>query len=166
MNTDRFDISRVSPSLLADALVRIEEVNTKPSDDQVNSLLTKIAFAEHIEIRRLTLDSSHKLWIETNVSGSPPEVISQAVVRLERISLFNTGLTPHQLNTIFTKIANSKNLSLKVLSLSFNNISSVPPDLLVNAISKLQAGFKSLQDSIDILTIKIIVMSTGLNLIG
>ena len=108
MNTDRYDISRVSPSLLADTLVRIEEVNTKPSDDQVNSLLTKIGYSDHIDIRRLTLDSSHKLWIETNVSGSPPEVISEATVRLERLSLFNTGLSPLQLNTIFSKMSESQ----------------------------------------------------------
>ena len=64
--------------------------------------------------------------------------MAKAVIRLENVSLAMTRLSPDQVQSIFTKIAESENLKLTELDSGNHNLSSVPADVLVKAISRLE----------------------------
>ena len=64
--------------------------------------------------------------------------MAEAMVRLENVDLVRTSLTPDQVQSIFTKISNCENLKLTELDISQNILSSVPADVLVKAISRLE----------------------------
>ena len=73
-----------------------------------------------------------------DLSHISPDILAEAVLRLEYIDLCRKELTPDQVKTTFSKLANCENLPMKVLDISENDLSSVPTNVLVKAISRLE----------------------------
>ena len=105
-------------------------VKTK-SKTVVVSFLQTISEATQLELKYLSL-----LFID--LSSVQPQVLAQAVVRVEEANLACTKLTDEQVSTVLTTIVNTECLTLKRLSLLGNNISPVPPDLLAQVVIKLE----------------------------
>jgi len=122
----------VPPDVLAAALVRVENVKAVVrSADQSLALFTKIVTSERIKLRKLDTRFN-------DLSHISSHTMAEAVVRLENVNLTETSLTPDQVQSIFTKISNCENLKLTELDISDNILSSVPADVLVKAISRLE----------------------------
>ena len=73
---------------------------------------------------------------QSKLSHISPEILAEVVVRLEEVDLQDKQLTPRQLQSIFIKMTSSENLALTSLNISRNDLSSVPADVLVRAISR------------------------------
>ena len=101
------------PDDLAAALVRMEEVAVSNlSKDQYTALFIKIANGKDIHIRRLEIESCKNLL---HVS---PDVLSEALVKLEEIEIERTRLTSEQIRSIQQKIAHCENV--KLTNLAYN----------------------------------------------
>merc|ERR1719319_437600 len=70
----------------------------------------------------------------TDLSAVDPELLAQAVTQLEEV--VHTRLTPQQVTAICT--AMTGNSPLKALGLTDNNLSSVHPELLAQAVTQLE----------------------------
>ena len=130
--TDGFPVDDISPDVVASSLVRLEDVGVKLSWDPVLALFNKIASDENIKLLKLSTE------VITNLSHIPADTMAEAVVRLKEIDVNDTFLTPEQVQSIFNKIANCENLKLTHLNIRRNDLSSVPVDVLVEAISRLE----------------------------
>ena len=115
--------------------LRVENKKTKMFDviskAEVLSVLQTIIEATHLELKHL------KLYGE-DLSSVNPEILAQAVVRVDRANLNGTNLTDEQVTKLFTKIVNTQNINLKFLALVFYNISLVPADLFAQVVIKLE----------------------------
>ena len=126
-------VDDIPPDIVASSLVRIEDVKVKLSWDPVMALFNKISSDENIKLLKLSTD------VITNLSHIPPETMAVAVVRLKEIDVNDTFLTAEQVQSIFNKIADCENLKLTRLNISDNDLSSVPADVMVKAISRLES---------------------------
>jgi len=120
--------------VLVKAISRLETVdleNTYLTPDQVQIILNKIANCENLKLTELNVKLN-------NLSTVPADVLVKAISRLESVDLDFIGFTPDQVQSIFHKIANCKNIKLTKINVSYNNLSSVPVDVLVKAISRLE----------------------------
>ena len=122
----------IPPELFADVLVRIETVDLtevslfmEVDGEKVEYLLRKIANTEILKIRRLGLNYA-------KLSHISPLIISQAVVKLEKLTLKSCRLTASQVMAIFSQLSVSEH-NMRFLSLD-TNLRSVPTELLVKVI--------------------------------
>ena len=60
------------------------------------------------------------------------------MIRLEEVNLLKTRLSPGQLEKILQKISTCEELTLSRLDISYNDISGLPEDVLIKAISRLE----------------------------
>ena len=67
-----------------------------------------------------------------------PEVIAQAVSKFETFQANGGLLTITQISAVFTELSVVKNHKLKSLDLPFNDLTSVPTDILVGAINGMK----------------------------
>ena len=96
------DLSSVNPGLFSRALVRLEQVDLYGSlhtEDQVMELFQLIAATKELRLRNLRLLSG--VTSNPALTLIPPAVLSQALVRLEKVDLSSFILTPLQGKTLF-----------------------------------------------------------------
>ena len=69
---------------------------------------------------------------------------------LEELVLANTRLTTEQLSAIWSQLASSEQCGLTALDLSYNNFTSVPPEILaaISSLERLSLDSTSLTDII------------------
>merc|ERR1711988_1052683 len=99
--------------------------------DQVQSIFHEITNCANLQLTEQDISFN-------DLSSVPVDVLVNAISRLETVNLTGTHLTPDQTQGIFQKIANCENLKLTELGIRYNNLSSVPADVLVKAISRLE----------------------------
>jgi len=119
---------------LVEAISRLKHIHLDCTDltsYQVQSIFHKIEICENLKLTQLGISYN-------DLSSVPADVLAEAISRLEYICLFSTELTPDQTQSIFHKIANCENLKLTDLGIADNDLSSVPADVLVKAISRLE----------------------------
>ena len=128
------DLSLVPPMILSKAILRLEEIyfynETLLTDDQVMSLFSHIADSKELRLRTLHLD-------DNDLSLLPAELISDALVRLERVSLTGSHLQPDQVQAIFNKIVESDEMRLEDLELLGQNCESLSPQCISRANLRL-----------------------------
>ena len=103
------------------------------SPDYVRSLFNKIA--------ENSVMNTKSLWLGFYGGDIPhirPELVSQVVARLEKFWATRGLLTAGQISAVFSRLSLVQDHSLRTLILRSNNLSAVPPDVLVAAISGLQ----------------------------
>ena len=68
----------------------------------------------------------------------PPELLSQAVIKLDTFQAKGAFLTAAQISAVFTRLSVVDDQKLKTLNLYKNNLSSVPTQILVAGISEVE----------------------------
>ena len=104
------------------------------SPNFVSSLFKTVAESPVMNIRRLNLASSGKL----KIPQIPPELLSQAMTKLEIFRAQGGILTVDQISTVFTRLSGVDERKLKFLSLQDNDLSSFPAEILLAEISGME----------------------------
>ena len=134
MEEDSFKLCQSSDNGLTYKLdVRFAKTNSwhisSFSPDHVSHLFTKIAASSVMNLKSLRLGK---------IPHIPPELLSQAVTKLEGFKALSGGLTATQISAVMTELSAVKDHKLKYLDLACNNLSSVLTDTLVAGISGLE----------------------------
>ena len=80
---------------------------------------------------------------DRNLSGVAPDILVEAVARLERVDLSDTDLTTDQLTGIFRLLADRMSIKLKWISIRGNNrINEVTDRLRKKAVKNHMVEFK------------------------
>jgi len=128
------DFSSVTPSILSRAILRLESVNlsyTELSPEQLDSIFRDIIECDKFKLNTLKL-------LASNVSSVSAETLSRALVKLESVDLTKTSLSPDQLEALFATIVATPDLRLRTLNIGGNDLSSVSPVVLSEAIVRLK----------------------------
>ena len=138
------DLSSFDQDILSNAVIELHSfhLNTDSlSPLQLEAIFRKIATeAGNIKLRILKTSRQE-------LSSVPSEVLAEALSKLDEVVIQDGSLTATQLNDIFNKIASCDNLKLKHLGINIiweslgltgANVRSVPPELFIESISKLE----------------------------
>ena len=124
------DLSSLEPSVLVGAISRLESLTLFKCDltaSQLRAIFSQLSVSEHHKLTFLRL-------AHNDLSSVPPELLVTAIMSgLEEVDLYKTNLTPVQLTEIYTMVAERKPQRLRRITLSRNDLSSVPPDLIQRA---------------------------------
>ena len=126
------NLSLVDPSLLARAVVRLEQVNmygAKLTEQQVEEIFTAIS-EKNGGMKKLVLGSN-------NLSAVGPGLVVSAVKQVEELNVEKTQLTRKQAEAILIAISEGI-CELKKLDISNNDFSTVSPWLLASALNRLE----------------------------
>ena len=126
------DLSEVEPQLLARAVVELEELRlsgTSLTSEQSEALFYALNEADN------WLDCLHISYC--NLSTIDPAHLTKVLLRLQEVSVMYSSLTPLQLDSLFLSIIHGS--SLVTVDLSYNDLSSVDPEILAEAINKLES---------------------------
>ena len=130
LNMTGVDLSNVEPRILASTVNKMEKANlwgTKLTTLQV-TLLCQV-MKSNSQLKSLNLG-----W--NNLSSVDPQLLASVVSKTESIYLKNTNLTTKQVILLCQVV--KENSQIKCLHLHNNNLSSVQPELLKIAVSKIQ----------------------------
>ena len=118
----------------------IELVDDLPARQLQQSRREVVAVLQVIIEAGSRLELKHLNLCYEDLSSVQPELLAQAVVRVEEANLPFTKLRDIQVSTIFSRIVDTERLSLKRLSLlgEGERVSQVAPDLLAQAVIKLE----------------------------
>ena len=134
------EIPHIPPELLSQALTKLETFEAQMSDNltaaQISAVFTSLSVEKDLKLKALDLSLN-------DLSSVPTETLVAGISGLEWVNLFQTELTTEQLTGIFTGLSVEKDHKLKTIDLGFNDLSSVPTDLLVAGISGLQEVYLS-----------------------
>ena len=126
------DLSEVDPQLLARAVVELEELRlcgTSLTSEQSEALVSALNEGDN------WLERLHISYC--NLATIDPAHLAKLLSSLQEVAVMYSSLTPLQLRSLFLGIIQGSAL-LKV-DLSYNDLSSVDPDLLAEAINKLES---------------------------
>ena len=115
------------------ALLRLESVSLWGdclSVEQLSQLFLAITEARDLRLRRLNISGN-------DLSRLEADQMARSVVRLQEIFLLNTRLTTLQAELILARIVSSRS-PLRGLYIGDNNLASVSPTLLAQAVVELQ----------------------------
>jgi len=101
------------------------------SQDHVNNLFQMIAKSSVMNMNLLYLSSKFQ------IAHIPPKLFSHVVTKLEIIWAGGV-LTAGQISAVFNRLSVVKDQKLKNLDLAYNDLSSVPTEILVGGISGLE----------------------------
>ena len=73
-----------------------------------------------------------------NLSSVSPQLLSSALVKLERVELCLCRLSRDQVRAVFTRVAECEDLTLRSLSINFSDLTSVPGSILARAVVRLK----------------------------
>ena len=95
------------------------------------SLFTRIANHQNLKLKVFKARGS-------NLSSLPSDILAESIIRLRKVYLPSANLTPDQVESIFLQISRCESLFLDTLYLSHNNVSRVSPEVLVEAVERLE----------------------------
>ena len=114
----QLDLSSVHPGVFSQALVRLEQVDLTESlhtEDQVLALFQQIVATKQLRLRQLKLFRDVSLSIRA-LAIIPPGLLSQALVRLEKVDLTGFTLTHFQSRALLKAIVETPELRLRWLT--------------------------------------------------
>ena len=130
------DLSLVSSDLLARALVNMESIqfNGKAclSLDQAKIIFNSLTASTGLK------NMSFATTEHSDLSSVEPTVLSEVLVRLRSVHISRTLLRSEQLQALFLKIAETKDSKLKELNMSEIDLSSIPGEILGQALVRLK----------------------------
>ena len=144
-NLRRLDIanfcnSSVEPTVLARAICQMEKVDMGRSifsPAQANVIFQSLAQGSNVNILSL---------FHTNLSIVKPQLLASAVTQVGQITLWSSQLTTKQIEAIFGALTTPG--KLRILDISYNNLSTVNPKVLavtVNSLESVDLGCTSLR---------------------
>lgn len=138
-DTKLYSLHGIPRDILMKAVVKLEETNIywAIEEPEMPELLKFIAESQIMKLKDLRI---HINFQPCNVT---PDDLAAALVRVQEVKLTllrTTYLTPDHLQRLFYTIANCENENLKLTKLVLfqNDLSSVPPDVLARAVSRLE----------------------------
>ena len=124
---DLADLASVVPQL--DHL-HVSDCQTAILPSQMNCLFNTLVEAPEKKLRTLQL-----FYIDlSDVSGCQ---LAGGVCKLQYVSLKNLNLTPVQVNMLFTMIAETEDLQLQSMFITWSNLQDISSDILTKAVSRL-----------------------------
>ena len=126
------DLSEVDPQLIARAGVELEELRlcgTSLTSEQSEALVSALNKGDN------WLERLHISYC--NLATIDPAHLAKVLSSLQEVAVMYSCLTPLQLRSLFLAIIEGS--SLTTVDLSYNDLSSVDPDLLAEAINKLES---------------------------
>lgn len=153
------DWGSLSQVLLAQVLVILEKGSfsvERPNDGQTYNLIVRPGKTDTWSISNLSPDyvrsffkmiaessvmNMKSLWLGYyggNIPHIQPDLVSQAVTKLEKFWATRGLLTAGQISAVFSRLSVVREHKMRTLILRSNNLSSVPTDILVAAISSLE----------------------------
>jgi len=127
------DLSEVDPQLLARAVVELEELRlcgTSLTSEQSEALVSALNEGDN------WLKCLHISYC--NLATIDPAQLAKVLSGMQEVAVMYSSLTPLQLNSFFLGIIQGSGVLARV-DLSYNNLSSVDPDLLAEAVNKLES---------------------------
>ena len=100
--------------------------------DHISSLFKMIANSSVMNMKSLHLN-----LYASDISYTPPELVSEVVAKLEEFD-FLGSLKTAQISAVFNGLSVVEDLKLRYLSIEESDISSVPTNILVKVISCLE----------------------------
>ena len=126
------DLSLMDPGLLASLVTRLQEVEidrTELTRHQVEAIITAM-LAEGCLVKKLDISCN-------NLSVVDPSLLARAVNSMKEVHISNTELTAQQMETIMT-VMDAGGCPTKKLDLSWNNLSTVDPNLLARVLTGME----------------------------
>ena len=124
------NLSQLDPGLFSRVMARMENV-VFTHDNHLTTAQLEAFFTEAVSSTLLkTMEIRHG-----NLSTLHHEVLSQAVTRLEEVTLWQARLTQDQVQSMFT--AMSRNTQIKNLDITRINMSNVKPQVLATVLNGL-----------------------------
>jgi uncharacterized protein YjbI with pentapeptide repeats len=130
INLDLVNLSEVDPELVANAVCRLQTVGFN---------LTDLTSQQCVKLMEKSLSSNTLVNMnlrKVNLSGVDPVLLANAVCRLQTVYLGRTDLTSQQCVQLLEKSLTST--TLVNMNLYGVNLSEVDPELLANAVCRLQ----------------------------
>jgi len=128
------DLSNVDKNVLAKGIVKLTEVDlgkTNLGKEQLECLLDALSTATPLCLKTICMG-------HTNLTDVTPTLLSSSITRLEKADLSWTNLNNSQLIRLVTSIVHSPSC-LSSMSLAGVKLSTLPPLLLSNLLTKLTA---------------------------
>jgi len=129
LNLSQSDLAHLDPTLLAEVVVKLEEVgleNSKLESAQVVALCQALK-QDNCNLKSLELGGNN-LSIDIE-----PSLLASATARLEGVGLSGTRLTTDQLRELLNSLA-TDSCKVQYISLEKNNLCEVEPELLTAAV--------------------------------
>ena len=126
------DLTSVEPIVLARAICKMEEVDlgrSQFSPEQANLIFQHLSKNNNLQSLNL---------FNTNLFAVRPQPLAQAVTHVHQVTLWSCQLTPKHSEAIFRAMTSSS--KLRKLDLSYNNLSTVNPNVLAAAINLLKSA--------------------------
>ena len=124
------DLSSVESIVLARAICKMEEVDlgrSQFSPEQANIIFQHLSKNNNLHCLNL---------FNTNLFAVRPQQLAEAVTQVHEVTLWSCRLTPKHSEAIFRAMTSS--CKLRKLDLSYNNLSTVNPNVLAAAINLLK----------------------------
>ena len=110
----------------------VPEIHLRSENIEVLEYLCRAVIEDRAKLKRLVS------WGWRRIDLLDPELLSQAIVRLQECCLNYIELSQTQMDSVFTAIQESEDLKLKILHLGIRDYSKVPPEILASALVKLE----------------------------
>ena len=132
-----FTVDRINmgsmPELMS--LKRLQCVTKLDIRAQMVSKELMEAVAIHPGLKRVDTNPGY-----TNLSSVKPELLAKALNKIEDVRLLEASLTPQQLNHLYCSISFDETNSIQRLDLIENDLTSIEPAVLAQAVSKLRCA--------------------------
>ena len=132
LNLCRHDLSTVQPELLAQTVIKVENVNlalTRLRQEQLRTVFFSIINTEQLSLKKLNLTGEGQ-----EVSKIPPDLLALAAIKLEYPDKIMIWVTHHQVLAVCNKILELPKLKLKTKELYLGMF--VDRDILPFGIAK------------------------------
>eukprot|EP00092_Neocalanus_flemingeri_P039667 GFUD01043199.1.p1 GENE.GFUD01043199.1~~GFUD01043199.1.p1 ORF type:complete len:563 (-),score=118.93 GFUD01043199.1:254-1942(-) len=134
INLDYLDLSKVSIENICNLLKHLENISLKKSSlttEQINAFLAVLAFHENVKLKNLNLHGN-------NLHEVSSAELQEAVTNLVSIDLSNTNIPLEVITKVFEAISNAKFTTLRNLVLVGNSLDTLDPEVIAQAMSKLE----------------------------
>jgi len=134
------ELTDVPPQQLATTVCKAQYVAFLQCDitiDQLSVMFTNISETSELHLQTLLLTTC--LHTQTEIDKVTPSVLASAVCRLNKCDFSESQLTRLQLEELFKKIVDSKNLALTQLNIEdIEDLQEVNEDILTSAVRRLE----------------------------
>ena len=116
----------------------VPEIRLRSEKIEVLEYLCRAVKEDEAKLKRLVSTGNiYERW-RVDLLRLDPELLSQAVVRLQECRLDDKKISQTQMDSVFTAIQESEDMKLKILHLGNTDYSEVPPEILASALVKLE----------------------------
>jgi len=136
------DLTDVPAQQLAATVCKAQYVAFLQCDitiDQLSVMFTNISETSELHLQTLLLTDCDHTYTDLDLGKVTPSVLASAVCRLNKCDFSSSQLTRLQLEELFGKIADSKNLTLTQLNIeNIEDLEEVNEDILTSAVRRLE----------------------------